>query len=119
MKHHLLENIRLSNLFFFFFCINQIASFLTALHLAANSLSNKTPLPPYILRPTRARRELTNKARLIPNLGKSRLSDPEYTYYSAYLMSSEQLAVEIESLVSSIRDLVGPDSVSVWLDYRH
>ncbi|KAJ8663036.1 hypothetical protein O0I10_001213 [Lichtheimia ornata] len=98
---------------------NAIASFLTALHLGANALSNKSPLPPYILRPTRARRILTNKARLIPNLMPEHLADPEYTYYSAYLMSSEQLAVEIELLISTIRDLVGPDSVSVWLDYRH
>ncbi|KAI9275510.1 hypothetical protein BDA99DRAFT_495652 [Phascolomyces articulosus] len=98
---------------------NAISSFLTALYLGANALSNKTPLPPYVLRPTRARRMLTNKARLIPNLQPERLTDPEYTYYSAYLMCSEQLAVEIELLISTIRDLVGPDSVSVWLDYRH
>ncbi|KAI9488752.1 hypothetical protein BDB00DRAFT_29073 [Zychaea mexicana] len=98
---------------------NAIASFLTALYVGANALSNKTPLPPYVLRPTRARRILTNKARLIPNLLPERLADPEYTYYSAYLMCSEQLAVEIELLISTIRDLVGPDSVSVWLDYRH
>ncbi|KAI9320499.1 hypothetical protein BX666DRAFT_2024151 [Dichotomocladium elegans] len=96
-----------------------IASFLTALHLGANALSNKSPLPPYVLRPTRARRNLTNKARTIPNLIVERLADPEYTYYSAYLMSSEQLAVEIEFLISTIRDLVGPDSVSVWLDSKH
>lgn len=92
---------------------------MTALHLGANALSNKAPLPPYVFRPTRARRNLTNKARLIPNLQPERLADPEYTYYSAYLMSSEQLAVEIELLISTIRELVGPDSVSVWLDYRH
>ncbi|KAG2217683.1 hypothetical protein INT45_008334 [Circinella minor] len=98
---------------------NAISSFLTAFYLGANALSNKTPLPPYVLRPTRARRILTNKARLIPNLQPERLADPEYTYYSAYLMCAEQLAVETELLVSTIRGLVGPDSVCVWLDYRH
>ena len=92
---------------------------MTAFYLGANALSNKTPLPPYVLRPTRARRILTNKARMIPNLQPERLADPEYTYYSAYLMCAEQLAVETELLVSTIRDLVGPDSVCVWLDYRH
>ncbi|KAI9028195.1 hypothetical protein CLU79DRAFT_697224 [Phycomyces nitens] len=96
-----------------------ITSFLTAIHLAENALINKTPIPPYILRPTKARRNLTNKAREIPGLKPKRLHDPEFTYYSAYVMSSEQFAVELELLVATIRDLVGPDSVSLWLDYRH
>lgn len=34
-------------------------------------------------------------------------------------MNSEQLAVELELLIATIRDLVGPDSVSVWLNYKH
>lgn len=92
---------------------------MTSLQLASNALMNKTPLPPYILRPTTARRTLTDKIRHHPLFGADRISDPNYTYYSTYLMNSEQLAVEIEVLVATVRDLVGSDSVSVMLDYIH
>ncbi|KAI7904812.1 uncharacterized protein BX663DRAFT_503657 [Cokeromyces recurvatus] len=95
------------------------SSFLTALHLGSNALSNKSPLPPYVIRPTKARRKLTNKARKAPAMSLKHLGDREYTYFSTYLMNSEQLAVEIELLNVIIRDLVGPDSVSIWLDYKH
>lgn len=71
------------------------------------------------MRPTKARRNLTNLVRKCPKFKVEHLGEREYTYYSAYLMSSEQLAVEIELLVSTIRDLVGPDSVSIWLNYKH
>jgi hypothetical protein len=47
------------------------------------------------------------------------LGDREYTHFSTYLMNSEQLAVELELLIANIRDLVGPDSVSIWLGYKH
>ncbi|KAI8100188.1 uncharacterized protein BX664DRAFT_253876 [Halteromyces radiatus] len=96
---------------------NMISSILTALQLASNALMNKTPLPPYILAPTKARRVLTDKVLGMESFDMKRLADPEYTYYSTYMMNSEQLAVEIEVLVSTIRDLVGSDSVSVMLDY--
>ncbi|KAG0185504.1 hypothetical protein DFQ28_009219 [Apophysomyces sp. BC1034] len=96
-----------------------ISSFLTAFQLGANALINKTSLPPYVLRPTRARRNLTMRVRTLPCFHPERLRDLDFTYYSAYLMNSEQLAVEIEQLIATIRDLVGPDSVSRWLDYRH
>ncbi|CAO3646288.1 unnamed protein product [Cunninghamella echinulata] len=98
---------------------NYISSVLTALQLASNALLNKTPLPPYILRPTKARRVLTDKVRKLPIFQINNLDHPEYTYYSAYLMNCEQLAVEIEVLVATIRDLVGPDSISVWFEYAH
>ncbi|KAF7721549.1 GDP-mannose transporter into the lumen of the Golgi [Apophysomyces ossiformis] len=97
----------------------KIASFLTAFQLGANALVNKTSLPPYVLRPTRARLNLTMKVRTLSHFTPDRLRDQDFTYYSAYLMNSEQLAVEIEQLIATIRDLVGPDSVSRWLDYRH
>ncbi|GAN08432.1 hypothetical protein MAM1_0204d07943 [Mucor ambiguus] len=96
-----------------------IASFLTTLHLGSNALTSKAPLPPYVMRPTKARRELTNKARKSLALRYQHLGDREYTYFSTYLMNSEQLAVELELLIATIRDLVGPDSVSVWLNYKH
>ncbi|ORX53644.1 hypothetical protein DM01DRAFT_1383643 [Hesseltinella vesiculosa] len=98
---------------------DMIASILTALQVASNALVNKTPLPPYIIRPTKARRILTDKVRHLPPFSIERLGEPEYTYYSTYLMNSEQLAVEVEILVTTVRDLVGPDSVSVYLDYVH
>lgn len=47
------------------------------------------------------------------------LGEREYTYYSTYMMNSEQLAVELELLMATVRDLVGPDSVSIWLNYKH
>jgi hypothetical protein len=47
------------------------------------------------------------------------LGEREYTYYSTYMMNSEQLAVELELLVATVRGLVGPDSVSIWLNYKH
>lgn len=96
-----------------------ISSFLVAFHLGSNALTSKAPLPPYVLRPTKARRNLTNKARKLDALKFSHLGEREYTYFSCYLMNSEQLAVEIELLIATIRDLVGPDSVSVWLNYKH
>ncbi|KAI8967353.1 hypothetical protein BDF20DRAFT_829762 [Mycotypha africana] len=96
-----------------------IASYLTALHLGSNALTSKAPLPPYVMRPTKTRRELTNKARRLKVFSYQHLGDREYTYYSAYLMNSEQLAVELELLTATIRDLVGPDSVSIWLNYKH
>ncbi|KAI8059103.1 hypothetical protein BC940DRAFT_314415 [Gongronella butleri] len=98
---------------------DMIASILTALQVASNALVNKTPLPPYIIRPTKARRTLTDKVRHLPPFSIERLGEPEYTYYSTYLMNSEQLAVEVEVLVATVRDLVGPDSVSVYLEYVH
>ncbi|KAI9486133.1 MAG: hypothetical protein EXX96DRAFT_31773 [Benjaminiella poitrasii] len=96
-----------------------ISSYLTALQLVSNALSNKTPLPPYVVRPTKARRELTNKARKSPAMASKYLGEREYTYFSAYLMNSEQLAVELELLVATVRDLIGPDNVSIWLNYKH
>ena len=90
-----------------------------ALHLGSFALINKSPIPPYVIRPTKARRILTNKARKLPIFQSQNIGEREYTYYSSYLMSSEQLAVEIELLVATIRDLVGPDSVSIWLKYKH
>ncbi|GAA5810877.1 hypothetical protein MFLAVUS_004305 [Mucor flavus] len=96
-----------------------ISSFLIALHLGSNALTNKAPLPPYVLRPTKARRILTNRGRKLPAMRFKHLGEREYTYFSAYLMNSEQLAVEIELLISTICDLVGPDSVSLWLNYKH
>ncbi|KAI8335402.1 hypothetical protein BC941DRAFT_69716 [Chlamydoabsidia padenii] len=98
---------------------NTISAFLTSLQLASNALMNKTPLPPYILRPTAARRRLTDKIRQNSLFDRDNIADPNYTYYSTYLMNSEQLAVEIEVLVATVRDLVGSDSVSVMLDYIH
>lgn len=71
------------------------------------------------MRPTKARRNLTNKARRSAALSMEHLGEREYTYFSTYLMSSEQLAVEIEMLTATVRELVGPDSVSVWLNYKH
>ncbi|KAI9272494.1 hypothetical protein BY458DRAFT_455541 [Sporodiniella umbellata] len=96
-----------------------IASYLTALHMSSDSLTNKAPLPPYVIRPTKARRVLTNLARKMNIFKKSHLGEREYTYYSTYIMYSEQLAVELELLVGAVRDLVGPDSASIWLNYRH
>ncbi|CAO3591691.1 unnamed protein product [Absidia cylindrospora] len=96
-----------------------ISAFLTALQLASNALMNKTPLPPYIIRPTTARRTLTDRVRQNATFSVRRLADPNYTYYSTYLMNSEQLAVEIEVLVATVRDLVGSDSISVLLEYIH
>ncbi|CAO3628551.1 unnamed protein product [Cunninghamella blakesleeana] len=96
-----------------------ISSILTSLQLASNALINKAPLPPYIIRPTKARRVLTDKVRKLPIFQMDNLDHPEYTFYSAYLMNSEQLAVEIEVLIATIRDLVGPDSISVWFEYIH
>ncbi|KAG2234483.1 hypothetical protein INT48_004862 [Thamnidium elegans] len=96
-----------------------ISSFLIALHLGSNALTNKAPLPPYVLRPTKARRILTNRARKLSAMRFKHLGEREYTYFSAYLMNSEQLAVEIELLIATICDLVGPDSVSLWLNYKH
>ncbi|OBZ83245.1 Uncharacterized protein C57A7.05 [Choanephora cucurbitarum] len=96
-----------------------ISSYLIALHLGSFALINKSPIPPYVIRPTKARRILTNKARKLPIFQSQNIGEREYTYYSSYLMSSEQLAVEIELLVATIRDLVGPDSVSIWLKYKH
>ncbi|KAI8882877.1 hypothetical protein K501DRAFT_220372 [Backusella circina FSU 941] len=96
-----------------------ISSYLNALHLGSNALTSKAPLPPYTVRPTKARRDLTNQARQQAVMKMSHLGDREYTYFSTYLMNSEQLAVEIELLIANIRDLVGPDSVSVWLNYKH
>lgn len=96
-----------------------ISSFLIALHLGSNALTSKAPLPPYVLRPTKARRNLTNKTRKLSILKYQHLGEREYTYYSTYLMNSEQLAVEIELLIALICDLVGPDSVSIWLNYKH
>ncbi|KAG1127909.1 hypothetical protein G6F42_006462 [Rhizopus arrhizus] len=96
-----------------------IASYLTALHLSADSLNNKTPLPPYVIRPTKARRVLTNMARRMDIFKIDHLGEREYTYYSTYMMNSEQLAVELELLMATVRDLVGPDSVSIWLNYKH
>lgn len=89
------------------------------MHLGSNALTSKEPLPPYVIRPTKARRELTNKARKSLALRYQHLGDREYTYFSTYLMNSEQLSVELELLIATIRDLVGPDSVSVWLNYKH
>lgn len=71
------------------------------------------------MRPTKARRNLTNLVRKSSALKVEHLGERDYTYFSAYLMSSEQLAVEIEILITIIRDLVGPDSVSIWLNYKH
>ncbi|CAO3682173.1 unnamed protein product [Rhizopus stolonifer] len=96
-----------------------IASYLTALHMSSDSLTNKAPLPPYVIRPTKARRVLTNLARRMSIFKREHLGDREYTYYSTYVMNSEQLAVELELLVATVRDLVGPDSASIWLNYRH
>ncbi|KAI8339322.1 hypothetical protein BD560DRAFT_412681 [Blakeslea trispora] len=96
-----------------------ISSYLSALYMGSFALINKSPIPPYVIRPTKARRILTNKARKLPIFQIQNIGEREYTYYSSYLMSSEQLAVEIELLVATIRDLVGPDSVSIWLKYKH
>ena len=96
-----------------------ISSFLTALHLGSNAMNSKAPLPPYVLRPTKARRNLTNKTRCLPLLKYQYLGERDYTYFSAYIMNSEQLAVELELLIATICDLVGPDSVSIWLNYKH
>lgn len=96
-----------------------ISSYLISLHLGSNALTNKAPLPPYVLRPTKARRILTNKARKLPAMRYEHLGEREYTYFSCYLMNSEQLAVEIEVLIATICELVGPDSVSLWLNYKH
>lgn len=96
-----------------------ISSYLIALHLSSNALTSKAPLPPYVLRPTKARRNLTNRARKLPAMQFKHLGEREYTYFSAYIMNSEQLAVEIELLIATICDLVGPDSVCLWLNYKH
>ncbi|ORE04238.1 hypothetical protein BCV72DRAFT_251377 [Rhizopus microsporus var. microsporus] len=96
-----------------------IASYLTALHLSSDALTNKSPLPPYVVRPTKARRTLTNLARRMDVFKVQHLGEREYTYYSTYMMNSEQLSVELELLVATVRDLVGPDSVSIWLNYKH
>ncbi|KAG0787887.1 hypothetical protein G6F22_007172 [Rhizopus arrhizus] len=96
-----------------------IASYLTALHLGSDALTNKSPLPPYVIRPTKARRVLTNMARKLKLFEMQNLGEREYTYYSTYMMNSEQLAVELELLVATVRGLVGPDSVSIWLNYKH
>ncbi|KAI8990316.1 hypothetical protein BDB01DRAFT_859003 [Pilobolus umbonatus] len=96
-----------------------ISAYLTALYLASNALSTKKPLPPYIIRPTKARRKLTDKARRLEALKIESLGNKEYTYFSAYLMNSEQFAVELELLVATIRDLLGPDKLSLWLNYKH
>lgn len=87
--------------------------------MSSDSLTNKAPLPPYVIRPTKARRVLTNMARRMNIFKREHLGDREYTYYSTYMMNSEQLAVELELLVATVRDLVGPDSASIWLNYRH
>lgn len=87
--------------------------------MSADSLNNKTPLPPYVIRPTKARRVLTNMARRMDIFKIDHLGEREYTYYSTYMMNSEQLAVELELLMATVRDLVGPDSVSIWLNYKH
>lgn len=92
---------------------------MTALHLSSDALTNKSPLPPYVVRPTKARRTLTNLARRMDVFKVQHLGEREYTYYSTYMMNSEQLSVELELLVATIRDLVGPDSVSIWLNYKH
>ncbi|KAI8097873.1 uncharacterized protein B0P05DRAFT_576782 [Gilbertella persicaria] len=96
-----------------------ISSYLIALHLGSYALINKSPIPPYVIRPTKARRNLTNKARKLPALQFQHLGEREYTYFSSYIMNSEQLSVELELLIATIRDLVGPDSVSIWLNYKH
>lgn len=96
-----------------------ISSYLIALHLGSNALTSKAPMPPYVLRPTKARRNLTNRARRLPAMQFKHLGEREYTFFSTYLMNSEQLAVEIELLIATICDLVGPDSVSLWLNYKH
>lgn len=87
--------------------------------MGSNALVSKAPLPPYTVRPTKARRELTNQARKQVAMNLDHLGDREYTHFSTYLMNSEQLAVELELLIANIRDLVGPDSVSIWLGYKH
>ncbi|KAI8584645.1 hypothetical protein K450DRAFT_217274 [Umbelopsis ramanniana AG] len=92
-----------------------LAVVLTSIQLATNSLINKLPLPPTIMRPTWARMRLTEHARLCPALQISHLGDVEYLYYAAYLMNSEQFCVEIEALLDCIRELVGESNVSLWL----
>lgn len=87
--------------------------------MGSDALTNKSPLPPYVIRPTKARRVLTNMARKLKLFEMQNLGEREYTYYSTYMMNSEQLAVELELLVATVRGLVGPDSVSIWLNYKH
>ncbi|KAH8553614.1 hypothetical protein BGW37DRAFT_486400 [Umbelopsis sp. PMI_123] len=96
-----------------------LAVVLTSIQLATNSLINKRPLPPTIMRPTWARMRLTEHARLCPALQKPHLADIEYLYYAAYLMNSEQFCVEIEALLDCVRDLVGESNVSLWLKSNH
>jgi hypothetical protein len=97
----------------------QLAVVLTSIQLATNSLVNKLPLPPAVLRPTWARMRLTEQARMCPALQKDHMGDNAYLYYSAYLMNSEQFCVEIEALLDCIKELVGESNVSLWLKSDH